>query len=141
MIFAEIYRIHNEICLVNECMYIHYPSQCMLLFKVTQCNNIFFNISVGCLDIIEHKCTKLVITSVLLSSYRINTSMNYGQANIMKYTKHEFQCHQFQLSCSILIVNRGIVSPTLNVKPTLFVILCKEIGGLQIYSVAITITC
>jgi hypothetical protein len=33
------------------------------------------------------------------------------------------------LCCSILIVNRGIVSPTLNVNPPLFVILCKFFGG------------
>ena len=34
------------------------------------------------------------------------------------------------MSCSILIVNRGIVSPTLNVNPTLFVDLGYFLGGL-----------
>jgi hypothetical protein len=43
-------------------------------------------------------------------------------------------------SCSILIVNRGIVSPTLNVNPTLFVIPCEMFGGLCVYSVAIVVT-
>ena len=37
---------------------------------------------------------------------------------------------QFQLSCSILIVNRGIVSPTLNVNPTLFVNSSKKHWGI-----------
>ena len=37
------------------------------------------------------------------------------------------------LSCSILIVNRNIVSPTLHVNPTLFVIACQTFGGLYIY--------
>ena len=41
------------------------------------------------------------------------------------YTKCDIQCHQFYLSCSILIVNHSVVSPTLNVNPTLFV---KKLG-------------
>ena len=44
------------------------------------------------------------------------------------------------MSCSILIVNRAIVSPTLNVNPAWFVIPCKNFWGLWIYSVAITVT-
>ena len=40
----------------------------------------------------------------------------------LSYTKYGIQCHQFELSCSILNVNHSIVSPTLNVNPTLFVI-------------------
>ena len=36
----------------------------------------------------------------------------------------------FWLSCSILIVKHGKVSPTLNVNPILFVIPCKKIWGI-----------
>ena len=56
------------------------------------------------------------------------------------YTKYDMQCHQFLVSCSELIVKRGIVSPTLNVNPPLFVIPCGFFGGLSIYTIAITIT-
>ena len=35
------------------------------------------------------------------------------------------KCHQLLLSCSILIVTCNVVSPTLNVNPTLFIILCE----------------
>ena len=41
----------------------------------------------------------------------------------------DIQCHQFEMSCSILIVNCGIVSPTLNVNPRLFVVPCNFLGG------------
>ena len=44
------------------------------------------------------------------------------------------------MSCSILIVNRGVVSNTLNVNPTLFVIPCKLFLGIIDYSVAIIVT-
>jgi hypothetical protein len=44
------------------------------------------------------------------------------------------------LSCSIAIINLSILSPTLNVNPTLFAIPRKFYGGLQNYNVAITIT-
>ena len=37
--------------------------------------------------------------------------------------------HQFYVSCSILSVIRSIVSPTLDVNPTLFVIPCDLWGG------------
>ena len=43
-------------------------------------------------------------------------------------------------SCSILIVTCNNVSPTLNGNPTLFVIPCKFLWGLENYSVAITVT-
>ena len=56
------------------------------------------------------------------------------------YTKYDNQCHKFEFSCSILIVKHGIVSPTLNVNPTLFVIPCEFFEGLYIFHVAITIT-
>ena len=36
-----------------------------------------------------------------------------------------FSVANFKSSCSILIVYSGVVSPTLNVNPTLFVTLCK----------------
>ena len=48
-------------------------------------------------------------------------------------------CHRFYLLCSILIVNYDIVSPTLNVNPTLFAIPCNYFGGSQIYNVARTV--
>ena len=47
----------------------------------------------------------------------------------VNYTKYDIYCHQFFLICSIVIVNRDIVSPTLNVNPTLFVIPCVFLGG------------
>ena len=33
------------------------------------------------------------------------------------YTKYDIYCHGLCLSCSMLIVNRSVVSPTLNVNP------------------------
>ena len=35
--------------------------------------------------------------------------------------KYDIECHRFRLSCLILIINLGVVSPILNVNPTLFV--------------------
>ena len=46
------------------------------------------------------------------------------------YAKYDITCHQFQLSCSILIGNRSVVSPTLNVKLTVFVSPCKKNLGI-----------
>ena len=43
-------------------------------------------------------------------------------------TWYDIWCHQFWLSCSILIVNRDVVSSTLNVNSTLFVIPCTCFG-------------
>ena len=58
--------------------------------------------------------------------------LNFMQ--ISSSTKNNIQCHQFQLSRSILIGNIGIVSPILNVNPTLFVIPCKFLsGGIDLY--------
>lgn len=51
------------------------------------------------------------------------------------YTYHG---SQFLLPCSIPIVKRGVVSPTLNIEPTLFVIPCNFWGRLHVYSVAVT---
>ena len=45
------------------------------------------------------------------------------------YTKYDIYCHQLLLSCSILIVNRSIVSRTLNANPPLNVIPCKIFRG------------
>ena len=41
-------------------------------------------------------------------------------ACFINYTKCDVRCHRFQLSCLILVVNCGVVSPTLNFNPTLF---------------------
>ena len=43
------------------------------------------------------------------------------------------------MSCSILIIHRGTMSPTLNVNPTLFVVPCNLLRGLCIYNVAIIV--
>jgi hypothetical protein len=58
---------------------------------------------------------------------------------IWYYTKHDIYHHQFLLSFSILIVNHGVMSPTLNVNPTLFVIRVIFFGRLYIYTYEITI--
>ena len=65
---------------------------------------------------------------------------NISVVDVSCYTIYYIQCHQFSLSCSILPVNGGVVLPTLNVDPTLFVILCKMLEGLQVYSVANIVT-
>ena len=54
------------------------------------------------------------------------------RASLTNYTKYDVQCHQFELSCPLLIVNRGIVSQTPNVNPTLFVITCIFLGDYRI---------
>ena len=56
------------------------------------------------------------------------------------YTKCGILCHQFLLSCLILLANPGVESPTLHVNPTLFVIPCKRFRGLQSYNVASIVT-
>jgi hypothetical protein len=67
--------------------------------------------------------------------------LQYRTGSTDRYTKYEIKGHQFELSCSILIVNHGIVSLTLLiVHPTLFVISCIFYGGLHIYSFAVTVT-
>ena len=48
-------------------------------------------------------------------------SIIHGPYKTRHYTKYGTQCHQLLLSCSILTVNHGVVSPTRNIKPTLFV--------------------
>ena len=61
-------------------------------------------------------------------------------SDMLNYTKYNIECHQFLLSCSILIASFRVVSPTLNINPTSFVIPCNFFGGLHIYSVVVTIT-
>ena len=56
------------------------------------------------------------------------------------HAKYDIWCHQFSFLAQYLILTRGIVSPTLNVNSILRVIPCEFLGGLQIYSVAITVT-
>ena len=50
--------------------------------------------------------------------------------NVMKvakcYTKYCIWCHQFSLSCLILIIIAYVVWPTLNVNLTIFTIRCKS---------------
>ena len=58
-------------------------------------------------------------------------STNYRVSNT-NYTDYGIQCHQFYLSCFILLQNRGIVSPTLNVNPTLLVIPCNILGDYRV---------
>ena len=68
--------------------------------------------------------------ALLWSSFIINFLGTNGkkerQALFDNYTKYDIWCHQFLLYCSILTINRGVVSPTLNVNPTLLVIPCKK---------------
>ena len=68
----------------------------------------------------------------------ISMMLNYPNLTLVDYTKYDISCQQFLLSCSILIVNRAIVSPTLNLNPTLFGISLLTFG--EIYSVINTIT-
>jgi hypothetical protein len=78
-------------------------------------------------------CVVLFWFSLLIEIYSIDSSnkvhnypevlnfnqlfLKLNQIIICNYTKYDIQCHQFSLSCSILIVNRNIVSPMLNVGP------------------------
>ena len=58
---------------------------------------------------------------------------------LQNYTKYDIMCHQFSLSCSTLIVNRNVVSPTL--MPTQhYLSFLVKFGGLWIYNVAIIVT-
>ena len=62
--------------------------------------------------------------------YNVQTTNLVKDEKCSKYTEYDISCHQFYLACSILIANCGIVSPTLNVNPTIFVIPCNFFGGL-----------
>ena len=56
------------------------------------------------------------------------------------YNKYDLNCSQFYLSCSILIIDRGIVAPTLKVNPILLVIPRNFSREIQTYSVTIVDT-
>ena len=60
----------------------------------------------------------------------------------LPYTRYNIQCHQSYLSCSILVVNHGIVSSMLHVDPTIIVVSCNFFcfEDYRVHSVAKTVT-
>ena len=56
------------------------------------------------------------------------------------HTKYDIQCHQFYLSCSILLLNHGVELQQLDVNPTLFVISHKTILGNYRFTVLQTLS-
>ena len=85
----------------------------------------------------SHQCIKcfqcqISLWMALAQVVLAETSLTHCCSRRDYFTTYDIQCHQFYLSCSILIVNRGIVSPTLSVNPTLLVISCHFWGDYRI---------